>query len=268
MTRVAVVQLCEQLWERVGEIEAFPRNLEGLYIWALPIARVVLPALWADDVQRWLEQHVLEGSVGPQRRLHACLIAREGRGFVLIDGSDPPEEQRLSLAHEAGHFLLDYDRPRQQVGATLGPTALPLLDGSRAPSQQERVLAVLNGFALQPHIHLMERDGDGLTCGAVAGAECAADELALELLAPEAVVLAMLPAVTAGAPFATRVGSVETLLRRQFGLPRRIAAPYARRLLRLRSSGPDTAEWLGLHHPLPGLGEGRGEGRRSLPGGG
>lgn len=249
MPSVATVRICQELWDRAGEVEPFPRTLEPLYTWAIPLAPVPLPALWADDVRRWLETRGLRPSTGPQRRLRACLIARDGRGFVLLDGSDPPDERRFSLAHEAGHFILDYLEPRRRAGTALGPAAVDVLDGARQPTAGERIAAVLNGFALDPHVHLMERDATGLACGSVAGAECAADDLALELLAPEAVVLAMLQAAARGPSYASRELAAAALLERQFGLPKSIAGPYARRLLQLQTGGPSTAEWLGLDTP-------------------
>jgi len=168
---------------------------------------------------------------------------------VLLDGSDPPDERRFSLAHEAGHFLADYQQPRRRLQASLGPSALAVLDGARAATVDERIDAILGDVDVEPRLHLMERDGDCLACGDVAGAECLADEIALELLAPEAVVLAMLEPAVHGLGEHERLYAAESLLRGQFGLPRRIAAGYAHGLLLQHFGAPATRDWLGLQSP-------------------
>jgi hypothetical protein len=240
------VRLCESLWERAGEVEPFPRDLNGLYTWALPLFRIIVPALSVTQVRRWLEERGLDAATGPQRRLRACLIARSGCGFVFVDGADPPDERRFSLAHEAGHFLLDYQQPRERLAPRLGASALDAFDGGRAPAWQERVDAALGGVELQPHLHLMERDSTGLACGAAAGAECLADELALELLAPEIAVLDRLRALPESLTYRQREQALDSHLRSDFGLPEHVAGPYAMRLLRREFGGPSSAEWLGV----------------------
>jgi hypothetical protein len=249
VTSIGIARLCESLWTLAGEQEPFPRDLDALYTWALPLYRIFVPALSVAEIRRWLEQRGLAGVAGPQRRLRACLIARNGRGAVFVDGADPPEERRFSLAHEAGHFLLDYAQPRLRVQRALGSAALEILDGLRRPSLEERIDALLAGVELQPYIHLMERDAAGLACGAAAGSECAADAFALELLAPETEVLAGLRSLPPAETYAAQQRGLTRLLRTGFGLPAAIAAAYAARLLRAETGGPSTAEWLGLAPP-------------------
>src|SRR5487761_1402691 len=162
MTSGLVFRLCDEFWRRSGEADGFPRDLEPAIAYALPPAITILPTLWSDDLQRWLGERGLPGDVGPQRRLHACLIAARGNGSILLDGRDQPDHRRFSLAHEVGHFLLHYWEPRQRLLQSLGGDVLPVLDGERPPTGEERVQAVLAGLALRTDLHLMERGPGGM----------------------------------------------------------------------------------------------------------
>jgi Zn-dependent peptidase ImmA (M78 family) len=117
-------------------------------------------------------------------------VARYGQGIIFLDGSDPGDEQRFSLAHELAHFLRDYLRPRCLASQRLGESVLEVLDGDRPPRHEERVHALLAGIQLGFHVHLMERSPDGnIVSDAIEDVERDADRLALELLAPSAEVL-------------------------------------------------------------------------------
>ncbi|HEX5418242.1 MAG TPA: ImmA/IrrE family metallo-endopeptidase, partial [Chloroflexota bacterium] len=161
---------------------------------------------------------------GRDRALRACLVARGGQGFIFLEGSDPKDEQRLSLAHELAHYLRDYWQPRQRVREQVGPAALEVIDGSRSARPEEHVHALLSRTPLSYQVHLMDRsaDGDYLTAG-TARAEREADLLAFELLAPEDVLRPALDDFLPG----ERAARAEKLLRTCYGLPERAAAVYA-----------------------------------------
>jgi hypothetical protein len=161
---------------------------------------------------------------GCDRRLRACLVACKGHGIALVDGQDHEDEQRFSIAHELAHFLRDCWSVRENLRKRLGPAAVEVLDGARAPTTQERLHALLRDVPLGLQLHLLDRDGDGnpLTTAAE-HAETDADRLAYELLAPAEHVM------EGGAPgdrhaFAQR-------LRNVYGLPDVQATRYARLLL-------------------------------------
>jgi Zn-dependent peptidase ImmA (M78 family) len=123
--------------------------------------------------------------------LMGCLVAHRGYGVIFVCGSDEPEEQRLTIAHEAAHFLLDYLLPRQQVIAALGDSVADVLDGLRAASPMERASAVLSHLRLGPHVHLFPRREGEENSAPHMCVESRADELAIELVAPRSQVISL-----------------------------------------------------------------------------
>ena len=237
----------ERFWAAAGGLEPFPRRLEDTVTLTLPVDIVRLPRLRLAVVERWLARRGSPWRWGERDRpLRACLAAARERGTILLEADDPPEEQRYSLAHEVAHFLPDYQAPRRAVAGRLGPTAVEVLDGRRAPTSEERLDAALAGLQLEAHLHLLERGERGVERGTVAEAELRADRLALELLAPWREALAALPAT---GPRAQRRASAVPLLAAAFGLPALLAADYACRLLDERD-GP--AGWSDLLAPAGG----------------
>ena len=121
MTDQEAARWAQRFWRLVGRAEPFPRSLESSVAWALPLAIVKLPHLGLSELRSWLSRKGIRPHiVGPDRPLRACLLARAGRGLVVLEGSDPEEERRVSLAHEASHFLVDYVYPRQKALEALG----------------------------------------------------------------------------------------------------------------------------------------------------
>ena len=217
MTPVWVADLTARFWAAAGPPLAFPRDLDwpaavyGLNV----VARPVLTVAAVRDYLHRLGQPL--GDV-PDRRLHACLFARCGQGFIFLDASDNEAERRFSLAHELAHFLRDADAPRRAVTAALGLDATTVLDG-RPPTVDERLAAILRGVPLTAHVHLMHRDDTGRPLTpAERESEDAADRLAGELLAPAALFV--------GQP----ADDIERRLVAEFGLPAGAAAGYARTL--------------------------------------
>jgi len=77
---------------------ALPRNLESHVLWALPVAVLKFPKLHLSEARLWLAQRNMFGPDDGERELHACLIAFAGRGLIFLDGTDPADELRFSLA--------------------------------------------------------------------------------------------------------------------------------------------------------------------------
>lgn len=240
MSSLLVTELARQFWERAGEPGDFPRDLGRAVSFALPLVVVQLPSLRVAAAAAWLLRRgsaCLDGI--PDRPLRACLVAHRGQGLVFIDGTDPHDERRFSLAHEVAHFLADYWWPRTRAERRVGPGALEVLDGLRPPTRAERIDALLAHVTLGTHLHLMERTPDGHPAGVtITQAEQTADDLALELLAPADAVGEALGADD----------SVAMLVER-FGLPPAVAGRYADRLRQPEPPADTLFRRLGLVEP-------------------
>lgn len=233
-------------WRRAGHTEPFPRSLEATVSWALPLAIIKLPRLSLGKIHRWLVERQVEFECQSQDRdLRACLLARAGCGMVFVDGSDPADERRLSLAHEVAHFLFDYLEPRRRAVEALGQQILPVLDGDREPSIAERVDGALRGVAMGTFEHLMDRTASGnVTRMGSLESEDRADQLALELLAPRRIVVGRLEAGGIAWQQPSAFVTAETLLVTEFGLPESAAKGYGRSLV-LSCRGPRSFnDWL------------------------
>lgn len=220
MVPLWVAELADAFWEAAGMREPFPRALRRPIARALQMAIISLPRLRLQDVTDWLRRHDIDCPCGAANSgLHACLAAWRGWGYVFLDGDDPEDEQRLSLAHELAHFLRHYWHPRWVARRKIGDQVLEVLDGRRPPTHAERVHALLASVPIGFHLHLLDRDSERrLPAGTVLAAENEADRLAYELLAPADEVL-------------SRVGppqrqALEELLRSDFGLPAAHASCY------------------------------------------
>lgn len=238
-------RLGDEFWTEAGGPLPFPRDLEQVLTIALPLAVARLPRLWVADAAAWLARRSIPCPLGTTDwPMHGCLIAYGGRGVILLDGADPDDERRFTLAHETSHFLLDYLRPRERAVARLGAGVVAVLDGHRPPTTAERVDALLAETPIGAYLHQMERRPDGaIGCGHLASAEGRADRLALELLAPAAEVRRRLPRIGS---YTATVAALTGLLIRDFGLPRTVAGGYARHLMWEWRGEPSFRELLGL----------------------
>lgn len=162
---------------------------------------------------------------------------------MFVDGSDPHDEQTMSLAHELAHFLLDYFLPRDQAVRAFGPSILAALDGDRQLTDAEKLSAVLQGLTLGVYTSLWLRGPTGIARDSrVIAHEDAADALALEILAPRREVVAR----TKTPLEQSRYGLVAQVLRTDFGLPVAAADTYARLLCATAKSPRSMKDWLGI----------------------
>jgi IrrE N-terminal-like domain len=211
--------LAGEFWDGTGIHNTFPRKIEQAIAFKLPLALVGLSPLTMGAIGHWLQQRDSAIRLPDDRRdLCGCLVAFGGRGFIFVCDADSPEEQRLTMAHETAHFLVDYLRPRRQVLDELGEGITEVLDGIRPATPAERAAAILSRLHLGPHIHVLPRQGrDQDSDVAVAHAEDRADRLALELVAPQARVRAVLDALSARQ--ALTAEAARATLATHFGLP-------------------------------------------------
>ena len=238
----------EEFWRAAGEVEPFPRNLEAPVLWALPLFILKVPRLTLSDVRAKLADYdIAFGVGGPNRSLYGCLVAFAGKGVVMLDGSEAPDELRFSLAHEVGHFIIDYLQPRIRAQRRLGPAIVDVLDGLRPPSKVERIDAVLSDVRIGVHTHLMDRTTSGaIGCGRISGSEFRADRLAFELVAPEAAVLAEASRSSLASTADDNVAAVRAVLVEVFGLPVASARQYAQFLGTVGQRRPSIRSWLGM----------------------
>ena len=235
----------ERFWRQGGGDEYYPRNIERAVPLALPVALIKLPSLELRDAEDWLAERGRAVRFNCRSRsVRGCLLAYAGRGFIFVDGADPEDERRFTVAHEAAHFLADYFLLRERACAKFGPRIAEVFDGKRSPTVAERVGALLADAPLGVYTKLMERDEAGSAGGVVYRIEDRADRIALALLAPPEEVLA--EADTSSLTFAVRHESVTRLLRGRFGLPTPAAEAYARSLLESVGRGSSWVESLRL----------------------
>jgi hypothetical protein len=238
----------DDFWRAAGEVEPFPRSLEAPVLWALPLFIVKIPRLTLSDVRTKLAGYGISFGVdGPNRNLYGCLVAFAGKGVVMLDGSEPADELRFSLAHEVGHFIIDYLQPRNRALRRLGPAIVDVLDGLRPANKEERIDAVLSDVRIGVHTHLMDRMPSGaIGCGRVSGSEFRADRLAFELLAPEEAVLAEARAPGFACTADDNAAAVRAALVEVFGLPVTSARQYAHFLNTAGERRPSIRSWLGM----------------------
>lgn len=235
-------QAVDLFWSRCGVTEAFPRALDRAVQLALPIIIIKLPGLQLDKIETWFFQRNTRFQFGcASRMVRGCLVAYGGNGFIFIDGTDPPDEQRFTLAHEASHFLIEYWIPRQKAILKFGSGIIPVLDGLRKPSVEQRVHAFLGGVALGIYSKLMMR-GDSFESSQseIWDAESRADRVAIALLAPPEAVIEKTN--ISGAKYEDRVQAITKVLISEFGLPQSVATPYGNELLNLIGKGRSWSE--------------------------
>lgn len=242
-----IARLAAEFWADAGGADGFPREPEPLISLTLPIYLQAVPALSCVVVAECAERFGLPPlEEMPNRLLRGCLLANRGRGLLLVDAADDRAQRRVTVAHELGHFLIEIHEPRRRVMRALGDDSLSVLDGVRPATFEEQLDAVLTGTPLGMHVHLMTREEDGsIACARVAAAECAADDFALELLAPQSSLRSAVLSV-ARQPLQQRWASVTGLLTSRYDLPQIIAGGYAKHLVRDLTGGESIREQLGL----------------------
>jgi hypothetical protein len=236
----------ERFWQQYGEVEPYPRSLECAVSLVLPVVLVKLPHLRLRGVESWFEQRGAAFRFNCRSRaVRGCLVVYGGQGLIFVDGADPEDERRFTVAHEVAHFMMDYWLMRERACAKFGAQIVEVFDGARRPSVSERVGALLTGAPLGVYTELMERDEAGAAArGSVYQIEDRADRVALALLASPEDVLA--EADSSAASFAARHENMRELLCARFGLPTAMAAAYARSLLESIGCGPSWIETLRL----------------------
>jgi hypothetical protein len=196
---------------------------------ALPVMIVPISDLRPSSANRWFMSRGREQRLEQDNRpLHGCFLGYEEFGFIFVDANDSPAEQRFTIGHETGHFLLDHYIPRRRAVERFGLGIKEVMDGKRRPTIVESFKSVLNGIPIGQHVNLMERKPGGMNAIDLYASEHRADRIALALLAPPDVVLQEMRTQNAGA--ITHALTVE-LLTSKYGLPQAVSQDYATLLL-------------------------------------
>lgn len=230
MARHRSEAVADAFWERAGGRALFgrPADVERAADRALPVAVHRVAGLHTGTVADLLARIGAGSWFGASpRSLRGCLIADSGKALVLVDKSDPEDEQRITVAHEVAH-LLHYLKPREDAVTAFGPCILAALDRTRPATWGERLSSVLRDVPIEPFQHAVDR-GQAAHGQAIATLEDEADDLAVELLAPWRELRAMR-------------GASPGALRERFGLP----APVAARLAALVAPARTSLGVLGL----------------------
>jgi hypothetical protein len=238
--------IADEFWKKAGACEPFPRQLESSILWALPVAVIKLPRLWASDVEAWLADRGIQFHLNVTNRLlHGSLLAYQGRGCILLNGADNDSEIRFSLAHETAHFLLDYQFPRQKAVNIFGETILEVFDGLRAPTVQERIHGILKQIPIGFHLHIMSKGTAGQFSGDdILGIEDNVDLLALEIISPEVEVRRRVARVWGERHGQGCIDVATRILNNEFGLPPDISASYAVYLYPRVQTPSTVKDWL------------------------
>ncbi|MBV8593226.1 MAG: ImmA/IrrE family metallo-endopeptidase [Caulobacteraceae bacterium] len=145
-------------------------------------------------------------------------MAHRGHGFVFLDGTMAPDEERVTLAHEVAHFIRHYERPRFSAIQRIGSSVLDALDGDRPLTPAERVAGALRDVSLGIYQHALSRNARGIPDAVTLKLEREADLLGFELLAPSTqVARSSLPG-----------GDCNELLQTAYGFPPDSALAWAR----------------------------------------
>jgi hypothetical protein len=215
-----VKEICTWFWNTpgFGSEYVFPRTISDHLVSAFPVSIIGINNLNNHHINQWLAEHnVLFSCSWPSRNLQGCLFAYEGKGLIFYNTLQNENECRMTIAHEAAHFLVHYLAPRNRAIKIMGCSICEVLDGHRAPTYQEELSSVFSKLRFGVFEHAMSRDMMGLPNTAVEKFEAEADSVAFELLAPSSMVIKEI----------TSTKDTKKLLTDKYGLPDWAAASYA-----------------------------------------
>ena len=232
-------------WTRAGEQARYPVDIGYAATCALEVSihqiADLTPAAAADFLG-----HGERAGAFDNRPLHGCIAFGPQGATIIVEREDAEDERRFTIAHEVSHYILEVRRHHRRAEWRMGGDYVGVLYGSREATPTERIDAWLNNVQSAPTTHFMDRTSTGgYGCGRTLEAECAADRLAIEILAPRAE-LASAVSAHRKLPFRALLDKAQRIAERRFGLPAAVAEPYATRLVWRLTRGPSTAERFGL----------------------
>jgi len=181
-----------------------------------------------------------------ERRIHGCLAVGRKGAAILVEKNDHEAQKRFTIAHECAHFILEVRMNQERATIRLGHDFSSVLHGLREPTPNEQIDARLHNVSSDALVHFMDRTAaGGYGCARIHEAECLADDLAVEILAPRAELVERLTSV-GPTGFSESLSAVRWIAERRFGLPEPIAERYANRVVWQLKGGLSTAERFGF----------------------
>jgi Zn-dependent peptidase ImmA (M78 family) len=247
-TNAHITKIADDFWKAAGGRTSLPYDISGAVNLALPVDIVSLSNLSVRNIENWLAQRKIPIDIGLEDRfLHGFILVSRGNGFIFVNGTDPEEERRYTVAHEVSHFLLDYRLPRENAVKKLGPRILEVIDGRREATILERVDGALYAVLARPYTHRLEKVGDGsYESWDVQQAENDADALAVELLAPRSELIKNFHPIKARLSFNSVKDQCYRDLRHKYLIPNSVAEIYSTRIAYSVTGGPSLLDQFGF----------------------
>lgn len=237
----------EWFWRRAGGWPTPPVDIGYAATCALEVGVRQVPGLTTGSAVHHLRHlGVTSADRMDGRELHGCIAVGPSGGLILVETCDDDSQQRFTVAHEASHYILEVHRHHRRAAQRVGNDYVGALYGLREATSTERIDAWLNNVRSSSITHFMDRGpNSGYGCGNTLEAECSADRLALEILAPRSE-MARAVLDRRKLPFRDMDDAVRRFAEERFGLPGEVAGPYASRVVWEMTGGPSTAERFGL----------------------
>jgi len=234
-------------WKRAGGMPNFPTDIAYAAMCALEVyVEEVVDLTTVTATSRMQGDGIRVPDGVRERRVHGCLAVGRRGGTILVEKNDDAAQKRFTIAHECAHYILEVRTNQERAAIRLGHDFSGVLHGLREATPIERIDARLNNVRSGALVHFMDRTATGgYGCGAIHEAECLADDLAVEILAPRA---ELIESLSSFGPmgFSESLRAARRIAERRFGLPETIAEWYADRVVWQLKGGPSTAERFGL----------------------
>ena len=244
MTMASVRYWSDWFWKRAGGRLDYPADIAYAATCALDVyvdeVAGLTPVSAAAHIGR---EGLCIPNEADERSLHGCVIVGRSGGVILVEKSDYEPEKRFTIAHEVSHYILEVKLRHERATDRMGREFADALYGLREPTPTERIDAWLNNTRSEAFAHFMDRaPGGRYGCSRTLEAECRADDLALEILAPRS----ELRAAVSSMGFSESLKVARRIAEWRFGLPEAIAELYASRVVWQSKGGPSTAERFGF----------------------
>lgn len=226
-----IKELAEDFWKEAGLTPTYPLQptlLEQAICLLLPVNIVRLNMLSVYKAAAWLAERSCTIQIEQDCPLYGLLFIHRGQGFIFLNGTLSPSEQCYTLAHELGHYLLEFEHPRKKTITLLGNGMEEIFQGTRKPTVEEELTGIIKRTNVSPYVHLLEENHSTVEERfQVWAAEDRADAMAFELLAPFHAVDAELNIRRESWSFNRIKEELPDILARKFGLPASVTKQYA-----------------------------------------